>query len=142
MNSPVRTFEAKPAIREAVPLLVGLTGASGCGKTFSALRLASGIQSVTGGDIYGTRGYSAPEAGEGPTVASDLYTIGRTLAVLLMEFRFQSVYEFDLPPPVVLAPPPFCAPLAPARLRHTGPRIIYIGHQPTVEGPRVIYGTD
>ena len=52
-----------------------------------------------GGDIYGTRGYSAPEAGEGPTVASDLYTIGRTLAVLLMEFRFQSVYEFDLPPP-------------------------------------------
>jgi len=53
-----------------------------------------------GGDIYGTRGYSAPEAGEGPTVASDLYTIGRTLAVLLMEFRFQSVYEFDLPPPV------------------------------------------
>ena len=28
------------------------------------------------------------------------YTIGRTLAVLLMEFRFQSVYEFDLPPPV------------------------------------------
>ena len=41
-----------------------------------------------------------PEAGEGPTVASDLYTIGRTLAVLLMEFRFQSVYEFDLPPPV------------------------------------------
>ena len=52
-----------------------------------------------GGDIYGTRGYSAPEAGEGPTVASDLYTIGRTLAVLLMEFRFQSTYEFDLPPP-------------------------------------------
>ncbi|MGO9114884.1 MAG: tetratricopeptide repeat protein [Thermoguttaceae bacterium] len=53
-----------------------------------------------GGDIYGTHGYSAPEAGEGPTVASDLYTIGRTLAVLLMEFRFQSAYEFDLPPPV------------------------------------------
>ncbi len=52
-----------------------------------------------GGDIYGTLGYSAPEAGEGPTVASDLYTIGRTLAVLLMEFRFQSTYEFDLPPP-------------------------------------------
>ena len=52
-----------------------------------------------GGDIYGTRGYSAPEAGEGPTVASDLYTLGRTLAVLLMEFRFQSDYEFDLPPP-------------------------------------------
>ena len=48
-----------------------------------------------GGDIYGTARLHAPEAGEGPTVASDLYTIGRTLAVLLMEFRFQSVYEFD-----------------------------------------------
>ena len=32
-------------------------------------------------------------------MASDLYTLGRTLAVLLMEFRFQSAYEFDLPPP-------------------------------------------
>ena len=40
-----------------------------------------------GGDIYGTEGYSAPEAGEGPTVASDLFTVGRTLAVLLTEIR-------------------------------------------------------
>ncbi|MBV8611680.1 MAG: protein kinase [Singulisphaera sp.] len=52
----------------------------------------------TGGDIYGTKGYSAPEAGEGPTVVTDLYTLGRTLAVLLMDFRFQSTYEFSLPP--------------------------------------------
>jgi serine/threonine-protein kinase PknG len=52
-----------------------------------------------GGDIYGTRGYSAPEAGEGPTVASDLFTVARTLAVLLMDFRFQSAYEFTLPKP-------------------------------------------
>jgi serine/threonine-protein kinase PknG len=52
-----------------------------------------------GGDIYGTRGYSAPEAGEGPTVASDLFTVGRTLAVLLMDFRFQSLFEFTLPQP-------------------------------------------
>ncbi len=51
------------------------------------------------GDIYGTKGYSAPEAGEGPTPASDLYTIGRALAVLLMDFRYQSHYEFALPPP-------------------------------------------
>jgi serine/threonine-protein kinase PknG len=51
------------------------------------------------GDIYGTRGYSAPEAGDGPTVASDLFTVGRTLAVLLMDFRFQGTYEFTLPPP-------------------------------------------
>jgi serine/threonine-protein kinase PknG len=51
------------------------------------------------GDIYGTRGYSAPEAGEGPTMASDLFTVGRTLAVLLMDFRFQGNFEFTLPPP-------------------------------------------
>jgi ABC-type dipeptide/oligopeptide/nickel transport system ATPase subunit len=47
-----RTFSAVPAVRESVPLLVGLTGPSGGGKTFSALRLATGIQTVTGGDIY------------------------------------------------------------------------------------------
>ena len=46
-----RSFETKPAVRESVPLLVGLTGPSGCGKTYSALRLATGIQSVTGGEI-------------------------------------------------------------------------------------------
>lgn len=53
MNAPARIFEAKPAVRASVPLLIGLTGPSGGGKTFSALRLAKGIQSVTGGDIYG-----------------------------------------------------------------------------------------
>jgi ABC-type dipeptide/oligopeptide/nickel transport system ATPase subunit len=52
MNAPVRTFDAKPAVRESVPLLIGLMGSSGSGKTFSALRLATGIQTVTGGDIY------------------------------------------------------------------------------------------
>jgi serine/threonine-protein kinase PknG len=37
--------------------------------------------------IYGTRGYQAPEiARTGPTVASDVYTVGRTLAVLVMDF--------------------------------------------------------
>jgi serine/threonine-protein kinase PknG len=35
------------------------------------------------GDIYGTVGYTAPEAGEGPTIVTDLYTIARTLAVLV-----------------------------------------------------------
>jgi serine/threonine-protein kinase PknG len=51
------------------------------------------------GDVYGTKGYSAPDAVEGPTVASDLYTLGRTLAVLLMDFHFDSTYELSLPPP-------------------------------------------
>lgn len=52
------------------------------------------------GDIYGTVGYSAPEAGEGPTVVSDLYTIGRTLAVLLLEIKgFSREHRYSLPAP-------------------------------------------
>ena len=47
-----RTFESKPAVRESVPLLVGLFGPSGSGKTYSSLRLATGIQKVTGGEIF------------------------------------------------------------------------------------------
>jgi ABC-type oligopeptide transport system ATPase subunit len=47
-----RTFSDKPAVRTSVPLLLGLTGASGSGKTYSALRAATGIQKVTGGEIF------------------------------------------------------------------------------------------
>ncbi|SNT42163.1 serine/threonine-protein kinase PknG [Granulicella rosea] len=54
----------------------------------------------TKGDIYGTVGYSAPEAGAGPTAASDLYTVGRTLAVLLTDIRgFSSDHRYTLPTP-------------------------------------------
>ncbi|MGZ8762720.1 MAG: tetratricopeptide repeat protein, partial [Acidimicrobiia bacterium] len=50
--------------------------------------------------IYGTVGYQAPEIAEvGPSVPSDIFTIGRTLAVLAMEFRgYQSTYLTSLPP--------------------------------------------
>jgi serine/threonine-protein kinase PknG len=52
------------------------------------------------GDIYGTVGYSAPEAGEGPTAASDLFTIGRTLAVLLTDISgFSTDHRYTLPSP-------------------------------------------
>ncbi|MFE3758770.1 tetratricopeptide repeat protein [Nocardia tengchongensis] len=38
------------------------------------------------GSIYGTPGYQAPEfTTTGPTVASDIYSVGRTLAALVME---------------------------------------------------------
>lgn len=46
-----RVFEAKPAVREAVGLLIGIVGPSSSGKTYSALRIASGIQRVVGGEI-------------------------------------------------------------------------------------------
>ncbi len=50
--------------------------------------------------IYGTVGYQAPEVAQvGTTVASDIYTIGRTLVVLMMEFRgYQTKYVASLPP--------------------------------------------
>lgn len=36
------TFTFRPAVREAVGLMIGLAGSSGSGKTFSAMRLATG----------------------------------------------------------------------------------------------------
>ncbi|ANJ11431.1 serine/threonine protein kinase [Streptomyces parvulus] len=51
--------------------------------------------------IYGTVGYQAPEVADtGPSVASDLYTVGRTLAVLTFDFQgYTSVYADSLPDP-------------------------------------------
>lgn len=51
MNAPARTFEARPAVREEEPLLIGIIGPPGGGKTLSGLKIARGIQSVRGGDI-------------------------------------------------------------------------------------------
>lgn len=51
------------------------------------------------GDIFGTKGYMAPEQGDNPIEVSDLYTIGRALATLIMDFHYQSTYEFSLPGP-------------------------------------------
>ncbi|GAA1854082.1 serine/threonine-protein kinase [Myceligenerans crystallogenes] len=49
--------------------------------------------------IYGTRGYQAAEVGKvGPSVASDIYTIGRTLATLVLDFPSTSVHVHTLPP--------------------------------------------
>jgi len=47
-----RKFEANKAKRERVPMLVGLFGPSGSGKTYSALRIATGMKRVTGGEIF------------------------------------------------------------------------------------------
>ena len=49
--------------------------------------------------IYGTKGFQAPEiADTGPTAPSDLFTVGRTLAVLCTPFRgYQNTYEYTLP---------------------------------------------
>ena len=44
-------FNFKPATRQQTPLLLGIVGPSGGGKTYSALRLATGIQSIVAGEI-------------------------------------------------------------------------------------------
>lgn len=48
----MRDFKIEHATRKQVPLLIGLMGPSGSGKTYSALRLATGIKRISGGDIY------------------------------------------------------------------------------------------
>jgi len=54
--------------------------------------------------IYGTVGYQAPEiATEGPSPSSDLYTVGRALAVLTFEFTgYTSTYKHSLPDPATV----------------------------------------
>ncbi|WP_431946056.1 tetratricopeptide repeat protein [Actinacidiphila sp. bgisy167] len=51
--------------------------------------------------IYGTVGYQAPEVPEfGPSVASDLYTVARTLAVLTFDFQgYTNAFADSLPDP-------------------------------------------
>jgi len=46
-------FTHSPAARIATPLFTGIVGPSGTGKTYSAMRLATGMQRVTGGEIFG-----------------------------------------------------------------------------------------
>jgi len=50
--------------------------------------------------IFGTVGYQAPEVAEvGPSISSDVYTIGRTLATLVLDFRGNTTtYVASLPP--------------------------------------------
>jgi serine/threonine-protein kinase PknG len=50
--------------------------------------------------IYGTVGFQAPEvATTGPSVTSDIFTVGRTLMVLCCDVPgYQSQYEFSIPP--------------------------------------------
>ena len=47
-----RKFEVVEGVRRASRLLIGLVGPSSSGKTFSGLRLSTGIQRVVGGDLH------------------------------------------------------------------------------------------
>ncbi|GAA4239836.1 serine/threonine-protein kinase [Actinomadura meridiana] len=48
--------------------------------------------------IYGTRGFGAPELpAQNPSISSDLYTVGRTMAVLSFDFDYTGEFESCLP---------------------------------------------
>ncbi len=51
--------------------------------------------------IFGTQGFQAPEvAKEGPSISSDLFTVGRTLAVMIIRFAFHDgrhLYALPVP---------------------------------------------
>jgi serine/threonine-protein kinase PknG len=51
--------------------------------------------------LYGTDGYQAPEIGsQGPSIAADLYSIARCLAVLVLDMpTYQTAYRHRLPSP-------------------------------------------
>lgn len=71
------------------------------GDTLRLIDLGAVCRSGDDGPIYGTVGYQAPEiAVDGPSVASDLYTVARTLAVLSFDFQsYRSTHQFELPGP-------------------------------------------
>jgi serine/threonine-protein kinase PknG len=51
----------------------------------------------TQSDVYGSTGYTAPEAHDTPTPLSDLYSVARALAVLVADFDFQGKFKHSLP---------------------------------------------
>ncbi len=64
-----------------------------------------GVRRIDGDEaIYGTVGYQAPEIeADGPSPSSDLYTVGRALAVLTFDFRgYQGAFKYSLPDGVPL----------------------------------------
>jgi serine/threonine-protein kinase PknG len=110
---PLPVGEAIVYCRELLPALEYLheRGLAFCDfKPDNVIRTANSLKLIDLGggyrmgsdarDIFGTPGYQAPEiARTGPSVASDLFTVARTLAVLATDFAgFRGRYEHSLPP--------------------------------------------
>jgi serine/threonine-protein kinase PknG len=113
LADPLPVGEAIVYCRELLPALEYLheRGLAFCDfKPDNVIRTANSLKLIDLGggyrmgsearDIFGTPGFQAPEiARTGPSVASDLFTIARTLAVLTTDFAgFRGVYEYTLPP--------------------------------------------
>ena len=127
LNSKLKTLRketgnvhARMPLTDAIAYMIGVLPAIGYlhdqGLVYNDLKPANVMATATGvklidvggvmqrddGDaaIFGTQGFQAPEvAAAGPSVPSDLYTVGRTLAVLALPFSFhQGPYLHAIPP--------------------------------------------
>ncbi|MDX6717939.1 MAG: serine/threonine-protein kinase PknG [Solirubrobacteraceae bacterium] len=104
------------AIAYVLEILPALGYLHRCGLLFCDLKLDNVIQTQdslklidlggvhrigdTQSPVYGTAGYQAPEIDHaGPSIASDLFTVARTLTALCVDVPgFQSTLRFTLPP--------------------------------------------
>jgi serine/threonine-protein kinase PknG len=113
-SSPLPVAQAIGYILEILPALGQLheLGLLFCDfKPDNVMQTANGFKLIDLGGVYsldapssaifGTAGFQAPEIAQtGPTVASDLFTVARTLAVLCTNFRgYQTTYRYTLPEP-------------------------------------------
>ena len=127
LNSKLKTLRketgnvhARMPLTDAIAYMIGVLPAIGYlhdqGLVYNDLKPANVMATATGvklidvggvmqrddddAAIFGTQGFQAPEvAAAGPSVPSDLYTVGRTLAVLALPFSFhQGPYLHAIPP--------------------------------------------
>jgi serine/threonine-protein kinase PknG len=116
LEGPNAALPLPQVIAYALELLRALDYLHGLGVLYCDLKPDNAIQSgdelklidlggVRGMDdhdsaIFGTVGYQAPEIAErGPTIASEIFTVGRTLAVLSFPFKgYTGTYATTLPP--------------------------------------------
>ena len=127
LNSKLKTLRketgnlhARMPLTDAIAYMIGVLPAIGYlhyqGLVYNDLKPANIMATATGvklidvggvmqqddddAAIFGTQGFQAPEvAAAGPSAPSDLYTVGRTLAVLALPFSFhQGPYLHAIPP--------------------------------------------
>ena len=120
LRAETGNMHARMPLTEAIAYIIGVLPAMGYlhdqGLVYNDLKPANVMATATdvklidvGGvmqqdddnaAIFGTQGFQAGEvASAGPSIASDLYTVGRTLAVLALPFSFhQGAYLYDIPP--------------------------------------------
>ena len=116
-NEPGRVLPVEKAIAYVLETLEALSYLHSVGLVYNDLKpenimltedhvklIDMGAVSGVGeyGHIYGTPGFQAPEIPEtGPTIASDLYTVGRTLASLIVRLPVtEGRYAPGIPSPV------------------------------------------